>query len=161
MFRRAIILALVFFLMGMAVGARWFSRKPSREASSQTAFNHSGRPAANVSPDLAPPARFAALDAVKGLIPDPNATSTEKAARILREAALEDFQHTAQEFQARQKKAEQKFIQGQNDRSGEQQRIAAKELRELQAERAEKLMQIAAKSKAQIDAFEQFKGAAP
>lgn len=167
---RMIILALVCFLMGVAVGALWFSRKLSANAVSQTAL--SGKtlsdvtpaPArsANVSPQPppAPPTDLAARDAVKRSIPNVNSASLEEDTRVLREAAVAEFQQTVQEFQARLKKAEQNFIQGQNNRSVEQQKIATKQLQELQAEQMEKLKQIAAKSKAEIETLRQLKGAA-
>lgn len=167
---RVMILALVFFLMGVAVSALWFSRKPSANAASQTALSgntasdvtHALARSANVSPQPqpAPQTDLAALDAVKRSIPNVNSASLEEGTRILREAAVAEFQQTVQELQARLKKAEQNFIQGQNNRFDDQQQIATKQLQELQAEQMEKLKQIAANSKAQIETLRQLKGAA-
>ena len=157
-----LILALVFFLMGVAVSALWFSRKPSANAASQTDVTHAPARSANVNPQPqpAPQTDLAALDAVKRSIPNLNSASLEEGTQILREAAVAEFQHTVQELQARLKKAEQNFIQGQNNRSDEQQRNATKQLQELQVEQLEKLKQIAAKSQAQIETLRQLKGAA-
>ena len=179
---RMVILALVCFVTGAAVSALWFSSGPSAKSGSQTALSGDSKaglqplnsPVAesdaapalarsvNVPPQAepAPQTDAAALDAVKRAIPNVQSASLEQGTRILREAALAEFQQTVQELQARLKKAEQNFIEGQNNKSGEQQKLATKQLQELQAEQMEKLKQIAAKSKAQIDSFQQLKGAA-
>jgi flagellar basal body-associated protein FliL len=111
---RVIILAMVSFLIGIAVSAWWLSRKPSAEAASQTALpgdttadvTHVLARSANVSPQPQPAPRtdLAALDAVKRAIPNVNSASLEEGTRVLREAALAEFRQTAQELQARQKK---------------------------------------------------------
>jgi len=155
---RIVILALVCFLMGAAVSAWWFSRKPSAIAASQTDVTAAPGQPANPSPE--PQADLAALDAVRRSIPNVNSASLEEGTRILREAALAEFRQAAQELQVRQKKAEQDFMQGQNNQSKEQQQIATKQLQELRAEQVEKLQQIAANSRAQIEALQQLKGAA-
>lgn len=161
---RIILLALVFFFMGLAVGAFWFSRKTSVQAVSpiEASVDPAGVIKVNAKPQSAPPPSDAidpaALDAVKRSIPNVTSTSLEAGTQILREAAVAEFQQTVQELQARQKKAEENFIKGQNNQSAEQQKIATQELRELQAEQMAKLSQIAAKSKAQIDAFHRLKG---
>lgn len=159
---RIIFLALVFFLMGVAVSALWFSRKPSANAAAQTEASPGFAPSANVSspPPPAPQANLAALDAIKRSIPDVSSASLEEGTRILRQAALAEFQKTARELQARKVKAEENFRLGQDNQSAEQQQIATKQLKELQVEQAEKLKQIAAESKAQIETFQQLKGAA-
>ena len=158
---RIIILALVFFLMGVAVSALWFSRRPSAKTASQTDEPQALAHSASVSPQPQPEPQtaLAELDAIKRFIPNVNSTSLEEGTRILREDALAEFKQTAQDLRVRQKEAEQKFIQGQNNHSDELQQVATKQLRELQAEQVEKLKQIAAKSKAQIEAFQQLKGA--
>jgi hypothetical protein len=167
---RIILLALVFFLMGLAVSALWFSRKPSAEAASQTALSgnttsdvtHALARSVNVSPQPQPALQtdLAALDTVKRAISNVNSASLEQGTRILRQAAVAEFRQTVQELQARQKTAEQNFIRGQNNRSDEEQKTATKQLQELQAEQMEELKQIAAKSKVQIETFQQLKGAA-
>jgi flagellar basal body-associated protein FliL len=160
---RMIIVALVFFLIGAAVSALWFTRKPSPKAPSQTDLSHTLARSTNGSPQPppAPPPDLAALDAVKRYIPDLNSASLEEGTRILREAALAEFQQTARELQARQTKAEQNFIQGQNNQSDAQQQMATKELQQLRAEQVEKLKKIAAKSQAQIETLQQLKETTP
>jgi hypothetical protein len=167
---RVVILALVSFLIGIAVSAWWFSRRPSVEAAFQTAppgdtpsdVTPVPARAANVSPrpQPAPKTDLAALDAVKCAIPNVSSVSLEEGTRVLREAALAEFRQTAQELQARQKKAEEDFIRGQNNRSADEQKITTQQLQELQAEQMQKLKQIAAKSRAQIETFRQLKAAA-
>src|SRR6266513_4666283 len=85
---RIIILALVFFLIGAAVSAFWFSRKPSAKAASQTDGTPPLARSANVSlqPQPAPQDDLDALDAVKRSIPNINSASLEEGTRILREA---------------------------------------------------------------------------
>ena len=155
------ILALVFFLLGVAAGALWFSGKPPGKAAPQTDLTHppARSASANVSPEPqpAPTADLAALDAVKRSIPRLNSASLEEGTRILREAALAELRQTAQELQARQQQAEHNFIEGQKNQSDAQQQMAAKQLRQLQAEQLEKLKQIAAKSQAQIETLQQLK----
>jgi hypothetical protein len=158
---RIIILTLVSFLIGVAVSALWFSRKVPAEVVFQgDVANDLARPASVThKPQSSPSIDLAALEAVKRSIPDVNSASLEAGKRILREAAVTEFEQAVLDLQTRQKKAEQDFIQGQINNSDEQQRVATKKLQELQSEQMEKLKQIAANSKAQIDAFEQLKGA--
>lgn len=160
---RIVILALVSFLIGVAVSALWFSRKAPAEVVLQgDVADHLARPASvSPIPQSSPSIDLAALEAVKRSIPDVHSASLESGKRILREAAVTEFEQAVLDLQARQKKAEQDFIQGQTNKSDEQQRVATKKLQELQTEQMEKLKQIAANSKAQIDAFEQLKGASP
>jgi hypothetical protein len=158
---RIVILALVSFLMGVAVSALWFSRKaPAEVVFHGDAIVDLARPASvSPKPQSSPSLDLASLEAVKRSIPDVNSASLEAGKRILREAAVTEFEQAVLDLQARQKKAEQDFLQGQTNQSDEQQRVATKKLQELQTEQMEKLKQIAASSKAQIDAFEQLKGA--
>ena len=172
---RAIIFALVSFLMGLAVGALWLSRKAPAEISSQhEQANQNGQvdrtgltnelartTEVSPAPQPAPAVDPAALEAVQRAIPNVKSTTLESGTRILRKAAVAEFQQTVEDLRARQKQAEQDLIKGQNKLSDEQRKIAMKQLQELQAEQIEKLKQIAANSKAQIDTFQQLKGAAP
>lgn len=96
---------------------------------------------------------------VKGLIPNLGAVSVEDGTRILREAALKDFQAAAKEMETQVKEAQQRLIQAQNSGSDADQQAAMKHLQQVQAEQAEKLKQIAARSRAQIEAFQQLKAA--
>ena len=114
----------------------------------------------NPAPQSAPLTDPAALEAVQRAIPNVKSATLESGTRILRKAAVAEFQQTVEDFRARQKQAEQDLIKGQNKLSDEQRKIAMKQLQELQAQQIEKLKQIAANSKAQIDTFQQLKGAA-
>lgn len=183
---RALVLVLVSFAMGMTVSALWFSRKappirtaPETEAVSQkemeprrefASFAKPTEPASRPAPASpaplsaplsAPQVDPAALEAVKRAIPNAEAISLEKGALILRKAALADLELVVQEFKARQKQVEQNFTKGESRLSDERQKIATQQLKELQLEQMEKLKQIAANSKAQIEAFQQIKRPAP
>jgi hypothetical protein len=100
-----------------------------------------------------------ALQEVKALIPDLAAVSVKAGKQILQDAALKDFTAAAKEMQTQVKEAEQRLSQAHNGGSDAEQQAAMKHLQQVQAEQTEKLKQIAAKSKAQIDAFQQLKTA--
>ena len=111
-------------------------------------------------PSLPPTAATTnAVQEVKALIPNPAAVSVEEGTRILREAALKDFTAAANEMQAQVKEAQQRLAQAQNGGSAADQQAAMKNLQQLQAQQTEKLKDIAAKSQAQIEAFQQLKAA--
>jgi hypothetical protein len=108
----------------------------------------------------APKADVASLEAVKRAIPNIDSVSVEDGSRLLRIAALAQFQKTGQEMQARGKQAEERFLQAQNNQSKEEQEAALKDLRQVQKEQTQKLEEIALESKAQLQALQQIKGAA-
>lgn len=166
-----IVLALVSFLIGLVLGALWFSPKvPAQIASviSDQTDRVNGADRINSpigsttvpTPASAPQVDPAALDEVKRTIPNPESASVATGTRLLRKAALAKFEQTVLELQARQKEAEQKLIQEKSTLSKEQQEIAIKQLQVIQAEQMKKLKEIAAGSEAQIDAFQQLKVAA-
>jgi hypothetical protein len=163
---RIVILALVCFSLGVGASALWFSRRPFSEVASTPDQQRQDRVALAIEPSVtvsappqpAEPIDPAAFAAVNRAIPNISLASMEHGTLVLRKAALAEFQQVVQELQARQKKAEQNFIEGQGTQSAEQQMIVAKELQQLQAEQMEKLKEIAANSKAQIDALKQLKG---
>jgi hypothetical protein len=163
---RIVILALVCFSLGVAVSGIWFSRRPQIEAVSPLVQQEQASRSLAVDPSVpvsAPPQPSAPIDpaaveAVKRAIPNVTLVSTEQATLILRKTAVAELQKAVQELQARQKKAQQTFIERQGSQSTEQQIIAAKELQQFQAEQMEKLKEIAASSQAQIDALKQLKG---
>jgi len=101
----------------------------------------------------------AAVQEVRALIPDLAAVSVEEGTRILRGAAVKDFKAAAQELEAQVKEAEQRLTQAQSGGSDADQQAAMKHVQQVQAEQTEKLKQIAARSKAQIDTFQQLKAA--
>jgi hypothetical protein len=100
-----------------------------------------------------------AIQEVKALIPDVAAVSVEAGKQILRDAALKDYSAAAKEMQAQIHEAEQRVTQAQNGGSDAERQAALKHLRQVQAEQNEKLKQIFARSKVQIDAFQQLKAA--
>jgi hypothetical protein len=100
-----------------------------------------------------------AVQEVKAMIPDLAAVSVEQGKQILQAAALKDFTAAAKEMQAQIKEAEQRLTQAQNGGTDAEQKAAARHLQQVQAENTEKLKQIAARSSAQIDAFQQIKAA--
>ena len=101
-----------------------------------------------------------AIREVKALIPNLADVSVKAGKQILQEAALKDFTAAAQEMQTQVKEAKQRLTQAQNGGSSAEQQAAMKQLLQVQAEQNEKIKQIAARSKAQIDALQQLKAAA-
>ncbi len=95
----------------------------------------------------------AAVQQVKALIPNVAATSVEDGKRILRDAALKDFTAAAKEMQGQIKEAEEALRQAQTNGTPDEQQAAVKHLQQIQAEQTQRLKQIAAQSKAQIDVF--------
>jgi hypothetical protein len=100
-----------------------------------------------------------AVQEVRALIPDLAAVSLDEGTRILREAALKDFEAATKEMGTRVKEAEQRLTQARNGGSPGDQQAALRHLKQLQAEQTEKLKQIAARSKAQVDTLQQLKAA--
>ena len=98
-----------------------------------------------------------AIQEVKALIPDVAAVSVEAGKQILQEAALKEFTAAVKEMETQVKEAEQRVTQAQNGGAEAEQQAAMKHLQEVRAEQTEKLKQIAAKSKVQIDTFQQLK----
>ena len=109
---------------------------------------------------VAPKADVAALEAVKRAMTNLDSVSVEEGSRLLRVAALTQFEKTAREMQARVKQAEERFLQAQNSQSDAEQAAALKDLRQIQKEQAAKLTEIALDAKAQVEALQQLKGAA-
>ena len=101
-----------------------------------------------------------AIREVKALIPNLADVSVKAGKQILQEAALKDFTTAVQEMQTQVKEAEKRLNEAQDGGSDAEQKAALKHLQQVQAEQTEKLKDIAAKSKAQIDAFQQLKAAA-
>jgi len=106
-------------------------------------------------PDIAQ-SQSNALQEVKTVIPDLTAVSLKDGTRLLRESALKEFQALAKESEARIKEAQQKVAEAQGKSEAEQQ-AARKQLQQIQAEQMERLKAIAARSQAQVEAFERAK----
>lgn len=101
----------------------------------------------------------AATEEVKRTIPNLASVSVEDGTRILREAALKDFKAAANEMEIQVKEAQQRLNQARDGGSDAEQQAAMKHLRQVQADQAKKLQQIAASSQAQIEALQQLKRA--
>lgn len=101
----------------------------------------------------------AAVQEVRALVPNLADTTVEAGKQILQDAALRDFTAAVKQMEAQVKAAEQRFAQAQTGGSEADQQDARKYLQQLQGEQTEKLKQIAAKSKAQMDALQQLKAA--
>jgi ABC-type uncharacterized transport system len=101
-----------------------------------------------------------AVQEVKAVIPDVNAVSLQDGTRLLRAAALKEFQNLAKEAETRIKEAQQKLADAQAGKSEAEQQAARKKLQQIQAEETEKLKELAARSQAQVEAFERLKSGA-
>lgn len=103
------------------------------------------------------PATAATVDSVKQIIPNPDSVSVEEGTQRLREAALAEFKQAAEESQAKQDLLQKQYLDAQSD--SDKQRLL-QEIQASQGEQTQKIKDIAAKSKAQIDAFTQTKSGA-
>jgi hypothetical protein len=99
----------------------------------------------------------ATVQEVRALIPDLATVSAQAGKQTLLDAAYKEFAAAAKEMQTQVKEAEQRVTQAQNGGTDAERQAALQHLRQLQAEQAEKLKAIAAKSKTQVDTFLQLK----
>ena len=99
----------------------------------------------------------AAVQEVRALIPDLSIVSVKAGKQILLDAAYKEFAAAANEMQTQVKEATQRVTQAKNGGTDAERQAALQHLQQLQAEQAEKLKAIAAKSKAQVDTFLQLK----
>jgi hypothetical protein len=106
---------------------------------------------------VAPRTDAVALEEVRRAIPNLDSVSLEAGTRLLREAAASEFARAAQELEARLRQAEQNLVQAQSNHSEAEEQAALKQLQQVQAEQADKLKQIAARSQAQIQALTRLK----
>lgn len=83
--------------------------------------------------------------------------SVEDGTRILRDAAIKQFQAATLDMANQLKEAQAKLTQAQANGSAAEQQSAMQQLQQLQAAQTEKLKQIAAQSQAQVDALERLK----
>lgn len=177
---RTKLLATVCLLAGLGIGAVWYYRTPNRgavseegPAVSQEVVTLSAETKAVQqkldSPKTSSPAKATvansqidseALAEVKRQVPNYASVSVEEGTRILRESALKDFKAKVSEMAIQMKEAEQRFSQTQNENSKEEHQTVKKHLKQVQADHAENLKQIEARSVALIEAFRQLKEAA-
>jgi len=97
---------------------------------------------------------------VRALIPDIAGVSLQAGKQILQDAAYKEFAAAAKEMQAQAKDAEQRLADARKNGTDAARQSALRHLQELQAQQAEKLKEIAARSRAQIETFEQLKATA-
>jgi hypothetical protein len=100
-----------------------------------------------------------AVQEVRSLIPDLSAVSVKAGKQVLLDAAYKEYAAAAKEMQTQVKEAEQRVTQAKNGGTDAERQAALQHLQQLQTEQAERLMAIAAKSKAQVDTFLQLKAA--
>ena len=105
------------------------------------------------------PPNAAVLEEIKHNIPDISTVSVADGTQILQAAALKEFSAVANDLAAQLKDAQQRLNQAQSGGSEADQQAAMKNLQEIQATQTAKLQEIAARSKARIDAFKQLKQA--
>jgi len=171
---QVILLALVCFLLGVAVTAFWFHRTAGANAEisgSSTGGETDAEPSAEPAIPANPPARpfvpshppvdAAMMEAVKQAIPNYASVSLEAGVQVLRAAALKQFAAAANELDAQVKQAQEQLVQAENGQAAAGQQAAMKHLQQTQAEQAEKLQQIAAQLQAQIAVLKQLKGTMP
>jgi hypothetical protein len=108
-----------------------------------------------------PAVRAAALEQVQLAIPQPANLSLDDGKKRLREAAFEEFKAATIETQTRVTEAQQKLAAIQGNGSDADRQAALRELQEAQRIQATKLKEIAARSQAQVEAWEQLKSKAP
>jgi hypothetical protein len=159
------VLALVSFALGLSVSALWFSRQAPTRAALQTAPPvYFERPEVQGPPSQVATAPAAAvhivdpatIEAVKRALPNLDKTTEEMGPVILRKAAVVEFEKAARAFREERKKIEEEL----RHLPEKEQKFAAKRLMDMQTEEAAKLKQIAANSKAQIEAFQELKAVA-
>ena len=97
---------------------------------------------------------------VKQVIPDPSSVSLEDGTKLLRDASVKDFSDAATAMTAQLKAAQERLAQAKTGGSEAEQQAAMHDLQQLEAAQTAKLQEIAARSKAQIDAFTQMKQSA-
>jgi hypothetical protein len=110
-------------------------------------------------PKAIPQINTNAIQEVRTLIPDVTGVSVEQGKQMLQEIALKEFTAAAKAMQEQLKDAEQQLGQAQKGGIEAEVEAARKHLQQVQAEQTAKLQQIAAKSKAQVETFQQMKAA--
>jgi hypothetical protein len=159
---RVVVLLMVSFVAGLSVSALWFSHQAPTRVIVQAAPPVSVErpvvqaPPAQVAVAPAPPVHVvdpATVEAVKRALPNLDKTTEEIGTVILRKAAVTEFEKAARAFREERKKVEEELRQ----LPDKDQKLAAQRLQHMQNEQTAKLKQIAANSKAQIEAFQELK----
>jgi hypothetical protein len=170
---QTVMLALVSFLLGVAITAFWLHFTPDRNGVISSVLTNSepevGQPAmriATANPPTRqlvashPPVDAATIAEVKQAVPDYASVSVDDGTQILRAAALKQFTVTTKEMDLQVKQAQQQLSEAEKSQSPAAEEAARKHLQQTQAEGTEKLQQIAAQLQSQIAALNQLKGVA-
>ncbi len=131
--------------------------EPALESDLTRAIDRAG-PAAAV--PVVTQADTSALEAVKRAIPNVDSISLDEGTRLLRDSALAEFRQAAQELETKVREAQQRYLAAQSGQSEAEQQAAMRDLQQAQAEQADKLKQVAADSKARIEALQRLKSSA-
>lgn len=99
----------------------------------------------------------AAVAEVKALIPDVASVSEEDGARMLREAALKEYEQVVKGFSAKVQQLQQQLAEAKSGKSEAEQAAAMKQLQDAQAEQSQKMKEIAIRSHLQVEAFKRMK----
>ncbi len=99
----------------------------------------------------------ASADEVKRALPNLDSISLEDGTRQLHDSAVKDLKANVAQFEAELKDAQERVVEAQNGKSESDQKAALQHLQELRAKQVEKLREIAARSKAQVEALQQLK----
>jgi len=113
--------------------------------------------------EVLPPSatELAATGELQRKLPNLISMTLEEGTRILRDAALKEFEAAATEGEAQLQAAQERFAQTQNSQSEAERQAAREQFMQLQAAQREKLKGIAARLQAQISALERLKKAQP
>jgi hypothetical protein len=101
-----------------------------------------------------------ALAEMKRALPNYDSVSLEEGQQVLRDAARKELESAVGEVELRVKEAEQQVSRALNRGSATEHETALKQLRAIEAERSERIQQIAARHQAQMAEFERRKKAA-
>ena len=105
--------------------------------------------------------QLAASEEVQRVLPNLSSLSVEEGTRILREAALKEFETAATEGEAQLQAAQERFAQTQPSQSEAERQAAREQFMKLQAAQTAKLKGITSRLQAEIAALERLKKAQP
>lgn len=97
------------------------------------------------------------LAEVRQVLGEPAGLSREEGADRLREAALEEFRRTVQEFQQRQEELQRWFREAEQRGDAATQQALLEQLRRLQLEQTQALQQLAERLQARLDVWQRLK----
>jgi hypothetical protein len=171
---RSALLAVVSFVLGIAVSALWvhWSGKPGKADAPADGGSASAKSGSQTAPPVAtppvppppapkppPPADPAIAEEIKRVIPNATALTAAEGKRLLTEAAFKEFTAVANERKAQIAEAEQRYLQAQTGGSEAEKQETLRQLQQARAAQAEKLNQIADRLAAQIAVWNQLKAA--